>query len=44
MKRFLLLSLLLASSVCFAALAQARSDYKIAPHDIIVIDVFYCLS
>ena len=42
MKRFLLLSLalLLASSVAFRASAQARSDYKIAPHDIIVIDVF----
>src|SRR5687768_18412858 len=40
MKRFLLLSMLLTSSVCFDALAQARSDYKIAPHDIIVIDVF----
>jgi polysaccharide export outer membrane protein len=41
MKTILLLSLsLLLTSSPFQALAQARSDYKIAPNDIIVIDVF----
>ena len=36
----LTISLLLASSDSHRAFAQARSDYKIAPNDIIVIDVF----
>ncbi|MGZ8937614.1 MAG: polysaccharide biosynthesis/export family protein [Limisphaerales bacterium] len=42
MKRFLLLTmaLLLIGSSNFRVFGQARSDYKIAPHDIIVIDVF----
>lgn len=42
MKAILMLtiSLLLASSDSYKAFAQARSDYKIAPNDIIVIDVF----
>jgi protein involved in polysaccharide export with SLBB domain len=32
--------LLLAGSSAFSTFAQARSDYRIAPNDIIVIDVF----
>lgn len=34
------MALLLSGSSGFRAFGQARSDYKIAPHDIIVIDVF----
>lgn len=42
MRKVLLLTfgLLLAGSGGQRAFGQARSDYKIAPHDIIVIDVF----
>jgi polysaccharide biosynthesis/export protein VpsN len=41
MRKVLLLTLaLLLTSGSWRAFAQARSDYKIAPHDIIVIDVF----
>src|SRR5688500_5914786 len=42
MKKVLLLlwALLLAGGISHRAFAQARSDYKIAPHDIIIIDVF----
>ena len=42
MKRFLffVMTLLLAGSGSFNSFSQARSDYKIAPNDIIVIDVF----
>src|SRR5687768_4998182 len=36
----LTISLLLSSNSAFRAFAQARSDYRIAPNDIIVIDVF----
>ena len=34
------MTLLLSGSGAVPAFGQARSDYKIAPHDIIVIDVF----
>src|SRR5687767_1001595 len=42
MKRslFLTLLLLLAGSSTFSTFGQVRSDYRIAPNDIIVIDVF----
>jgi len=42
MKKVLLLigTLLLAGSTAHQALAQALSDYQIAPNDIIVVDVF----
>ena len=37
---FMIFSLLFCGSNAFRASAQVRSDYKIAPNDIIVIDVF----
>ena len=41
MKKILLLALALLWQGAFSpAFAQVRSDYKIAPHDIIIIDIF----